>query len=274
LTERSHGWFHEDLKLNGIGGADNSLIKNRAATLKSNIDKIEQLYENLSDATSRRSLCAIMNCWLTWNYKDWTNIAVYSNDVVDTAVYPFYDDEVFIDCGSYIGDTVVQYVNTVNQDFAHVYTYDISAASIENIKKVLASLSRVNIRHAGTGEVNTEMNMVGVDQAFHGNKLVETDSAAVVEKVQVVRIDDDVKEPISFLKIDCEGMDKETLRGAQGQIRRYHPKLHVDSYHKLADIIDVPTLIHELDPSYTLYLRVPRNFSVEPRFPAMAYMAV
>ena len=274
ITEHSHCWYHEGLWLDGIGGENNSLIINRAATLKNNVDRIEWLYENLSDAISRRSLNAIINFWLTWDNSDWLEIAVRSNDVVDTAVYPFYDDEVFVDCGSYIGDTVMQYINTVNKDFARVYTYDISSDSIEEIKKTLAFLPNVDIRHKGTGDVNCEMNMVGVDQAFHGNKLSSADGAAPVEKVSVVRIDDDIREPVSFIKIDCEGMDKETLRGAHGHICKYHPKLHVDSYHKLGDIVDVPTLIRGIDPSYTLYLRIPQNKGVQPRFPVPAYMAV
>jgi FkbM family methyltransferase len=274
LTEHSRGWFHEGLQLDGIGGADNSLITYRAATLKRYIDKIEWVYENLSDAVSRRSLNAIINCWLTWNYSDWTNIATYSNDVVDTSIYPFYENEVFVDCGSFTGDTVMQYINTVNNNFARVYTYDISGASIKEIKKVLAPYSNIIIRHAGTGDTNTEMSLIGVDNAFHGNKLLNIETDTAVEKVEVVRLDDDIKEPISFLKIDCEGMDKETLIGAQGQIRRYHPKLHIDTYHKLADLVNVPLLIREIDPSYSLYLRIPRNLEVEPRFPAMAYLAV
>jgi len=179
-----------------------------------------------------------------------------------------------VDCGSYIGDTVAQYVNTVNHHFTRVYTYDISGASIKKIKEVLASLPNTIIRHAGTGDTNTEMSLIGMDQAFHGNKLSTAETGAVVERVEVVRLDDDIKEPISFLKIDCEGMDKETLRGAQGQIKRYHPKLHVDSYHKLADLVDVPMLIREIDPGYSLYLRIPHSFKVQPRFPSMAYYAL
>jgi len=276
LTKQSRGWFHEGLCLDGLGGADNSLITHRAAALKENIDNIEWVYENLSDAVSRRSLNAIINYWLTWNHSDWINIATYSNDVVDTSIYPFYENEVFVDCGSYIGDTVMQYVNTVNHEYARVYAYDISGASVIEIKKVLASLPNITIRHAGTGDSNTEMNLIGVDQAFHGNKLsdLEAAEAVAVEKVKVVRLDDDIKETISFLKIDCEGMDKETLRGAQGQIRRYHPKLHVDSYHKLVDLVDIPVLIREIDQSYSLYLRIPRFFNVQPRFPSLAYLAV
>jgi len=274
LTELSKGWFHEGYKVDGIGGEDNSLITNRALILKNNTDLLEWVYENLADSISRRSLNALIRFWLTWDYIDWRDISVYSHDVADTAVYPFYEDEVFVDSGSYIGDTVLQYVKFVNPDFKRVYTYDISAASIKHMEHNLANLSNVEIRHKGTGEENAELNMVGFDQAYHGNKLVADESDKSVDKVKVVRLDDDINEPVSFLKIDCEGYDKETLRGARNMIQRYHPKLHVDSYHKLEDLIEVPRLIREIDPSYTLYLRIPKPFSVLLRFPSIAYMAI
>ena len=274
ITEGSRGWYFENNWLDGVGGLNNSLITNRAATLKNNANHLEWLYENLADAISRRSLNAFIKFWLTWDYSDWRNIALYSNDVVDTSVYPFYDGEVFVDCGSYIGDTVAQYVNTVNSQYRRVYTYDISRASIEIIRKNLEPLPNIVVNHKGTGEINTEMDMIGFDQAFHGNKLSADGGGAAIEKVKVVRLDDDINEPVTFLKIDCEGMDKETLRGARGIIRRYHPKIHVDSYHKLADIIDVPRLIREIDPSYTLFLRLAHALDIPQRFPIPVYMAV
>jgi len=274
LTEHSKGWFHDNNWLDGINGANNSLIKNRVTILKNNIDHLEWVYENLSDSTSRRSLNAVIKCWLTFDYIDWRDITVESHDVVDTAVYPFYEDEVFIDSGSFIGDTVLQYEKFVNNKFKRVYTYDISSKSIEQIKKNLAHLNNVDIRHKGTSDANTEMDLQGFDDAFHGNKLSASGSKDAIEKVKVIRLDDDIDEPVTFLKIDCEGFDKETLRGAQGIIQKYHPKLHVDSYHKLEDIIAVPRLIREIDPSYTLYLRIPNPLHQPPRFPAIAYMAV
>lgn len=275
ITEKSKGWYFENNWLDGIGGANNSLITNRVSILKNNISRFEWLYDNLADALSRRSLNALISFWLTWDYTEYRNLALYYCDVVDTAVLPFYEDKVFVDCGSYIGDTVAQYINTVNDRYKRVYTYDISRKSIEVIRKNLAACPNVDIRHKGTADKNTEMAEVGVDQAFHGNKLsVGGRHGNVVEMVKVVRLDDDITEPITFLKIDCEGMDKETLRGAQVHIQKYHPKIHIDSYHKLADIVDIPELIRSFDPTYALFLRLPLGLDTPPRFPVPAFMAI
>ena len=164
ITAGSRGWYMGTNWLDGVNGANNSLIINRVTTLKLNIDRIEWLYINVADSISRRSLNALIKFWLTWNYIDWKKIAIYYCDVVDTNIFPFYDDEVFVDCGSYIGDTVEQYVNTVNSNYRRIYTYDISTTHIDIIKKNLAKLPNVVVNHKGTGDKSTEMSMVGTDK--------------------------------------------------------------------------------------------------------------
>jgi len=265
----------EDNNLDGVDGENNSLIINRMETLKSNIVRLEWLYENLADSISRRSLNALIKFWLTWDFTDWKKIARYYCDVVDTNIYSFYDDEVFVDCGGFTGDTVAQFVNTVNSNYKRIYTYDISSTHVAVMKKNLAVLPNIIVNHKGVGDVNTEMTMFGSDQLYSGNRLVIDDLPLdAVEKVEVVRLDEDITEPITFLKIDVEGYDKEALCGASGLIRKYHPKLNVDAYHKLADIVDIPWLIREIDSSYILYLRLPLICDDHLRFPFPTFMAL
>jgi hypothetical protein len=124
------------------------------------------------------------------------------------------------------------------------------------------------------------MNFVGSDEIYAANKLSENPEESgmqVVDTVRVVKLDDDIKEEITFLKIDCEGMDKETLRGASGLVKKYHPRIHLDSYHKIEDLIEVPKLIKEIDPSYTLYFRITEPYGLTGSFhyfPVIAYFAV
>jgi FkbM family methyltransferase len=275
ITRDSYGWYMEDNWLDGIDGANNSLIINRMETLKNNADHLEWLYENLADSISRRSLNALIKYWLTWDFSDWKKIARYYCDVVDTNIFSFYDDEVFVDCGGYTGDTVAQYVNTVNRNYKRIYVYDISSTHVSAIKKNLASLPNVIVNHKGVGDINTEMTMYGSDKFFTGNRLVSANiPLKAVEKVKVVRLDEDINEPVTFIKIDVEGYDKEALRGASGLIKNYHPKLSVDAYHQLADIVNIPLLIREIDSSYNLYLRLPLIYDDHIRFPFPAFMAV
>lgn len=45
------------------------------------------------------------------------------------------------------------------------------------------------------------------------------------------------------------------LIGAQNHIRSSRPKLAISLYHKLSDLIEIPTLCKKLVPEYRFYLR-------------------
>ena len=102
--------------------------------------------------------------------------------------------------------------------------------------------------------INREnLSLAGVNAPFHGNRLVEGEG---INKVPIVKLDDDIQEAITFLKIDVEGLDKEAISGAKEHIAKYHPKMHIDTYHKLVDFFEVPLLIHRIDQTYHFYLRL------------------
>ena len=65
----------------------------------------------------------------------------------------------------------------------------------------------------------------------------------------------EVKEPISFMKMDIEGAELRALHGAEKQIRTNRPKLAVCVYHKNEDILEIWNYLRELVPEYRFYLR-------------------
>lgn len=255
LTVGYRGWYFEDNWLDGIDGGNNSLVKNRIATLKNNVAKFEWLYDHLEDNLSKRSLNALITSWLTFSMKEAFDVSLYSaqNVVANTDIFPFYENEVFVDCGSYVGDTVADFVNEFDRKYRSIYTYEISAPTVTIMKKNLQSLQNVVYNVKGVSDQNGELSLAGVDGPFLGNRLVEGKG---LQKIPIVKLDDDIREPITFLKVDVEGLDKQAISGAKEQIARYHPKMHVDTYHKLADVVDVPLLIFSIDPTYRFYLRL------------------
>lgn len=60
---------------------------------------------------------------------------------------------------------------------------------------------------------------------------------------------------ITFIKMDVEGAELESLRGAQKTIRRYKPKLAVCLYHKPEDMVTIPLYVRKLVPEYRIYVR-------------------
>ncbi len=76
-----------------------------------------------------------------------------------------------------------------------------------------------------------------------------------VDGVDLVRIDDCVKDGVDYIKYDVEGSEREALAGSVLTIEKYHPALLVSLYHKSRDIFELVNLLSEKYPSYKLYLR-------------------
>ncbi len=60
---------------------------------------------------------------------------------------------------------------------------------------------------------------------------------------------------VDYIKYDVEGAEREALLGSRGIIARDKPALLVSAYHRSGDLFALPLLVHELNPSYRLYLR-------------------
>jgi hypothetical protein len=62
-------------------------------------------------------------------------------------------------------------------------------------------------------------------------------------------------DPVTYIKMDVEGAEKEALNGGRIVISKYHPKILAAAYHYDADIFLLPLLLWQLVPEYKVYLR-------------------
>jgi FkbM family methyltransferase len=59
---------------------------------------------------------------------------------------------------------------------------------------------------------------------------------------------------VDFIKMDIEGGEVNALRGAEGTLRRFSPRLAISVYHRPDDLPDVAALVRQACPNYRLYL--------------------
>lgn len=59
---------------------------------------------------------------------------------------------------------------------------------------------------------------------------------------------------VDFIKMDIEGAELSSLKGAENTIRKFRPKLAVCLYHGIDDFRSIPRYIESLDLGYNLYL--------------------
>ena len=65
----------------------------------------------------------------------------------------------------------------------------------------------------------------------------------------------DIKEPISIIKMDIEGAETKAIIGCQNHIKTDSPKLLISVYHNYEDLWKIPRMIDEMNPDYKFYLR-------------------
>ena len=78
-------------------------------------------------------------------------------------------------------------------------------------------------------------------------------------KVESITIDDFVAKnsinKIDFIKMDIEGSELPSLKGAINVLKKYKPKLAISIYHSLDDFVDIPLFLNSLNLGYKFYIK-------------------
>lgn len=157
-----------------------------------------------------------------------------------------------IDGGACLGDTAIVFSNAVGEE-GKVYSFDPVADHLEiinhNVKQF--PLKNVAVMPYGLSNENVEATPVTVNHYSPGFK-------AHTHKVPLRSIDDMVSkgeiEKVDFIKLDVEGSELNTLKGAVDSIQKFKPKIAVSIYHGTTDFYEIILHVKNTFPFYKLYL--------------------
>lgn len=164
--------------------------------------------------------------------------------------------DVVLDCGAYRGETALWFARRVGKG-DRVVAFEPAAHNAEGLRRNLAANRSVEMGPVTVVEcaVSSSAGML------HFNTHAENSScmdAASTESVPAVTIDDVVEEQhlgrVDFIKMDIEGGEVDALRGAEGTLKRFTPRLAISAYHRPHDLPDIVALIRQACPDYRLYL--------------------
>ena len=163
-------------------------------------------------------------------------------------------DEVFVDCGAFTGDTLTDVARRLGTWSAY-HAFEPDETSFAELERTAARLpaacaATVHLHHAATSA--TRCNAAFADSGTSGAAL----SPQGAGTVQCVPLDEVlVNESPTFIKMDVEGAEAATLRGAWKTIRRSRPLLAISAYHRQADLWQLPLLVADACSDYRLFLR-------------------
>ena len=177
-------------------------------------------------------------------------LEVVSRQYFDKDIISYEEDEVFVDGGCLNYASAKQFL-TECSSVKKIYAFEPDEESAKRCREEAAKVAvhDYEVIEKGLYSEDTELHFVSMGNGCSG---IAEEGDCVVK---VCAIDQEIKEAVTFIKMDIEGAELEALKGAAETIRKYRPKLAICVYHKPEDIIDIPKYILELNPEYKLYMR-------------------
>lgn len=229
---------------------DYSLIERHVELMVNSVEKYKWLYEHLADYRSKLILNGIIRYWFELDINK-------LHSLLETAFSDYYDmdilqcdnNEVMVDLGAFTGDSIEDFIASYGM-YKRIYAYEITPSTFDIMQNRLAKYPNIVLNRKGVG-CQKDLLYVNNGGARAGNKLLQAGDA----QVEVVTLDEDISEPISIIKMDIEGAEKDAIIGATQHIKNEKPRLLISAYHLPEDIFDIPYLINDIRDDYKFYLR-------------------
>lgn len=216
---------------------------------KEEVDKLNYMKTFLADDKSRMVVDKIIEKRQKGN-SDFSDIYEPDQYFVEDIV-SIDENTVFVDGGAYIGDTVQVLIQKSGNRFKKVYAFEPDAINYQKLVAAYAEDDRIVPINAGLGKCHQEMHFIVNETNSEGGRVAEEGGETII----IESIDECIKDKVSFIKLDVEGFEMDTLHGAEKTIKSYKPTLTICLYHKAEDLYEIPSFIHSLVPEYKLYVR-------------------
>ena len=225
---------------------------NKAEVFKKYADDYVKLYESLKDCKSKYVLFAILNDFYNFDFVNLKNATEYCfKHYFDLNLIPKLKENVFVDVGAYVGDTVLDYVESYGKDsFQKIYCYEICQENIDKMKINLKNIDNIEIKRKAVSDRMGKLKF-DLDNDISSNHI----SPGGKIEVEGVALDEDIKEKISMVKMDIEGSEMKALVGMKEHIKNDTPILLISVYHNNTDLVEIPKYIRSLNKNYDYYLR-------------------
>jgi len=214
-----------------------------------NLDKINAILNLFTEKCSRD---LYKKYWLSRIYGIVYNPMLYSR-------YPYFgneiipellDDDIIVSGGTYNGKHIERALKMNPQISA--FLFEPNKKYYKLLKDSYKSNSKIKVFNYALYDTKTLIPFDLSDEL--GAQIVDSNSKYDY-MVNTVPFDELNLGKVSLVELDIEGAEVQALFGMKDTIQKYHPKLAICVYHKLSDYIEIPKLILNMNPQYTLFFR-------------------
>lgn len=215
---------------------------------------IRPCYAMLGDEPSKRELRE----QLLWRY--WLDFSALSPPLDASDTYFPMDllspvpDEVFVDCGSFDGESTRSFNRHWSGEFRHVFAFEpdpVNRGALASNVEAMRIGDRVTVMPYAVGNTNGQVSF-----ACNGSVTSHVTTQGAGSAIECRRLDD-IEWPLmpTYIKMDIEGAEPEALAGGTELLRRHQPVLAVCTYHRSEHLWQIPNLIRSISPEYHVFLR-------------------
>ena len=190
---------------------------------------------------------------------NWINtlyLEQYATDTPDGRI-EVQPGQTVIDGGGCWGDTALYFADRAGKA-GKVHSFEFSPANLETFRRNL----NLNPQLSGRIQIhpfalsNQSGQTVTFEEGGPGTTLKGKLGKNRATTKSIDALAEDLKIcPIGFIKLDIEGFELPTLRGAAQTILRDQPALAIAAYHKPDDLFKIPREILKINQNYKIYMR-------------------
>lgn len=217
-------------------------------------NQIQTVYDMLMDKKSKDTFEDVINFRLSGKieYLD-KNIA--TREEVFTDIIKLSNNETYVDLGAYNGDTILEFLETTSNQYNRIIGLEPNSKNFKRLIKNTVNVENLEVyNYASWNKKDTLLFSSGAGRM----STIQNDTSNVkVKEVQAINVDslfENSADMPTFLKMDVEGAEKNTIIGCQNIIKN-GCKMAVSLYHRNEDIFSIPLQIHDLNKNLKFYIR-------------------
>jgi FkbM family methyltransferase len=180
------------------------------------------------------------------------------------------NDEVFVDCGAFDGDTLQEFLKRCGGSFRQAFAIEPDPDTFGRLQTYLSSVGpeirdKVRTHHTALGHTSGPVAFKACGTVYSqvtsgsGSRayMPTVDARTASIEMNCATLDELLEGWVpTFIKMDIEGAELDALKGARRTIQSASAVLAICNHHTLDDLWKVPLAIHELSGGqYQLYLR-------------------
>ncbi|MGF6296510.1 FkbM family methyltransferase [Paraburkholderia youngii] len=235
-------------------GVYEPVLQYRARTMERADDWLA-FAERLKDERSRETLYAVLLQRLQFDRRVLDSVMACPQDEyfgvsrAQSETFTIGTREHFVDCGAHTGTIVAKLLGATDWNVASVHAFEPDSQNYQALNKLMPY--PLPFMHTHCAAVSDRSETLRFHQTGTMSSHVSASGGVEVPCVKL----DDMVEDATFIKMDVEGFEPRTLRGAAQLIARAKPRMAIASYHYATDLLDVADTLREIVPGHRLHLR-------------------